>query len=100
MHTLVVNMSTNPDRTADVVSHMSNDITAWARQQPGFVRGEWLISESSDAGLGLVVFDSADAAAQAATGPRRYIHDDQRAWNITAVTIYETIASVAPPTDS
>lgn len=100
MHTLVVNMATDPDRTSDVSSHLQNDITAWARQQPGFVRGEWLISEKRDAGLGFVVFDSADAATRAATGPLHYIHDDRRAWNITAVTIYESIASAAGSPDS
>jgi hypothetical protein len=93
MHTLVVTMSTDPDRTADVATHLQNDIAAWAKQQPGFVRGEWLISEDRDTGLGFVVFNSADAAGQAATGPRRYVHDSDRSWNITAVTIYELVAS-------
>ncbi len=93
MHTLVVNMATDPTRSADVSTHLQNDITAWATQQPGFVRGEWLLSADHAAGMGFVVFDSADAANRAAAGPRRYVHDDQRAWNITGVTIYESVAS-------
>lgn len=93
MHTLVVSMATDPARVADVVSHLRNDIPAWARQQPGFVRGEWLLSEAHDTGQGLVVFDSADTAAAAAAGPRHYIHDDGRAWNITNVAVYESVAS-------
>jgi hypothetical protein len=93
MHTLVVSMATDPNRVTDVVSHLRNDITAWARQQPGFVRGEWLLSEDHDAGQGFVVFDSADAATTAAAGPRRYVQDDGRAWNITGVTVYESVAS-------
>jgi hypothetical protein len=92
MHTLVVSMATDPDRFADVSKHLRNDIPAWAKQQPGFVRGEWLLSESHDAGMGFVVFESADTATQAAAGPRRYVHDDDRAWNITAVTVYESVA--------
>jgi hypothetical protein len=94
MHTLVVSMATDPDRATDVSTHLQNDITAWAKQQPGFVSGEWLLSENRDAGMGFVVFVSANAANQAASGPRRYIHDDTRAWNITGVTVYETVASV------
>lgn len=74
---------------------MQTDITAWAQQQAGFIRGEWLISEHCDAGLGFIVFDSADAATRAAIGPRHYVHDGKRAWNITAVTLYESIASAA-----
>jgi hypothetical protein len=93
MHTLVVTMATDPDRAADVASHLKNDITAWAKQQPGFVRGEWLLSENRDAVLGFVVFDSADTANHAAIGPRHYDHDGDRAWNITAVSIYESVAS-------
>jgi hypothetical protein len=93
MHTLVVSMATNPDRYADVSTHLRNDVPAWAEQQPGFVRGEWLLSESRDVGMGFVVFDSAAAASQAAAGPRRYVNDDDRAWNITGVTVYESVAT-------
>lgn len=93
MHTLVVSMVTDPDRSADVSIHLRNDVTAWAKQQPGFVSGDWLLSEEHDAGMGVVVFDSADAATAAAAGPRHYVHDDDRAWNITGVTVYESVAS-------
>lgn len=93
MHTLVVSMATDPGRASDVSMHLRNDVTAWAKQQPGFVSGEWLLSEGRDAGIGFVVFDSAGAAIEAAAGPRRYVHDDDRGWNITAVTVYESVAS-------
>lgn len=95
MHTLVVNMVTDPARCDDVSIHLQNDVTAWAKQQPGFVSGEWLLSEGRDAGIGFVAFESAAAASQAAAGPRRYVHDDQRSWNITDVTVYESVASTA-----
>ena len=94
MPTLLVSMATDPHRAADVSTHLRDDVTAWARQQPGFVSGEWFLSQDQDAGMGLVVFDTAAAATQAAAGPKRYIHDDKRAWNITAVTVYESVASV------
>ncbi len=95
MHTLIVTMSTDSTRSSDVTVHLQNDVRAWARQQPGFVSGEWLLSEDRDAGMGVVVFDSADSANQAAAGPRRFVHDDQRAWNITGVGVYESVASAA-----
>ena len=93
MSTLVVSMATDPDRAADVSTHLRRDVTAWAKQQPGFVSGEWLLSDNRCTGLGLVVFDSATAATAAAAGPRRYVADDDRPWNITAVTVYESVAS-------
>jgi hypothetical protein len=93
MHTLVVSMSTDPDRAIDVTGHLQHDVAAWARQQPGFVSGDWSLSENRDAGMGVVVFDTAEAANQAAAGPRRLTRDDQRAWNITDVTVYESVAS-------
>ena len=99
MHTLVVSMATDPDRSAEVSLHLRNDVAAWAKQQPGFVRGEWLLSENHQAGMGFVVFDSADAASQAAAGPRRQTHDNDRAWNITSVTVYESVATVLPRDD-
>ena len=93
MHTLVVSMTTDPARAADVSIHLRTTSPRGPRQQPGFVNGEWLLSEDRDTGLGFVVFDSAEAANQAATGPRRYARDDQRAWNITDVTVYKSVAS-------
>jgi hypothetical protein len=86
-------MTTDPARSADVSTHLQNDITAWARRQSGFVSGEWLLSEDRGAGMGFMVFDTADAANLAAVGPRHYTRDDQRAWNITGVTVYESVAS-------
>jgi hypothetical protein len=96
MHTLVVSMATDPDRSAEVALHLRNDVAAWAKQQPGFVRGEWLLSENHEAGMGFVVFDSADAASRAAAGPQRQHHDNDRAWNITTVNVYEPVASAKP----
>jgi hypothetical protein len=93
MHTLVVKMTTDPTRREDVSRHLREDVTAWAKRQPGFVSGEWLLSDTQDTGLGLVSFHSAEAAIQAAVGPQTGGHDDQRAWNIDSVTVYEHVAS-------
>ena len=43
--------------------------------------------------MGLVVFASGDAAASAARGPRGYLRDDSRAWNVESVTVYEQLTS-------
>ncbi len=93
MYTLVVQMTTDPARSEDVSRHLSEDVTAWAKRQPGFVNGEWLRNGTRDSGLGLVTFDSAEAAAQAAAGPLSGGHDDERAWNVDNVTVYEHVAS-------
>jgi hypothetical protein len=93
MHTLVVTMTTDPNRTSEVSIHLQNDVTAWAKMQPGFVSGEWLISDHREAAMGVVLFDTVDAANRAAAGPRRFVHDANRAWNITTVTVYDPVAS-------
>ena len=93
MHTLVVKMTTDPARSGEVSRHLREDVTAWAKRQPGFVSGEWLLSDTQESGLGLVSFESAEAASHAAVGPQSGGRDDQRAWNIDSVTVYGQVAS-------
>jgi len=50
-------------------------------------------SQIRSAGIGVVVFASPDAAANAARGPRSYPRDDSRAWNVETVTVYEQLTS-------
>ncbi len=68
MHTMVVQMSIDPSRTDVVTRHLREDIVGWARQQPGFVSGQWLLGPGQNHGVDIVVFASEDAAATAA-GP-------------------------------
>jgi hypothetical protein len=93
MHTMVIQMSTDPKRTDAVTQHLREDIVNWARQQPGFVSGQWLLGPRHDQGMGVVVFATEDAAFAAAQGPRSYPHDDNRAWNIEDVAIYQQVTS-------
>jgi len=93
MHALVVQMSTDPARPEEVARHFYEDVVRWVRQQPGFVSGQWLRSADRSEGLGVVVFASEDAATAAAQGPRNYARDDERAWNLDRVTVYEQVAS-------
>ena len=95
MHTMVVQMSIDPARTDAVTRHFHGDIVGWARQQPGFVSGQWLLNPGLSQGLGVVVFATEDAAVTAARGPRSYPRDDGRPWNIENVDVYEVISAAA-----
>jgi len=93
MHTMVVRMSVDPARAGEVARHLREDVTGWAKKQPGFVAGQWLCRDGATEALGVVVFASEQDAARAAQGPRRYPLDTARAWNIEDVTVYEQLAS-------
>jgi hypothetical protein len=93
MHTLIVRMSTDPSQAEAVTRHLREDIVGWARQQPGFVSGQWLLDPGQHQGMGVVVFASEGDAAAAARGPRSYPRDADRAWNIEDVTIYQQVTS-------
>ena len=93
MHTMVVQISTDPSRPEQVARHLHEDVVGWAKQQPGFVSGQWLISADRRGGMGVVVFASEDAATTAAQSPRNYPRDEDRAWNIENVTVYEQLSS-------
>jgi hypothetical protein len=93
MHTMVIQMSTDPSRTDAVALHFREDIVNWARQQPGFVSGQWLLGPGHDQGMGVVVFVTEDAAFAAAQGPRSYPRDNNRAWNIEDVAVYQQVIS-------
>jgi hypothetical protein len=43
--------------------------------------------------MGVVVFATEDAAFAAAQGPRSYPRDDNRAWNIEDVAVYQQVTS-------
>ncbi len=93
MHTLVVQMSTDPARAEEVARHLREDVAGWAKRQPGFITGQWLRSPDGRAGIGVVVFDSENAATKAAQGPRSYPRDHDRAWNIEDVTVYQQLTT-------
>jgi len=93
MHTIVVQMSIDPSRTEIVTRHLREDIVSWARQQAGFVSGQWLLGPGQDHGMGVVVFASEDAAMAAAQGPRSFPRDEDRAWNVEDVTVYAQVTS-------
>jgi hypothetical protein len=57
------------------------------------VSGQWLLGPGQNQGMGVVVFASEDAATAAAQGPRGFLRDERRAWNIEDVTVYEQVTS-------
>ena len=93
MHTMVVHMSIDPSGAEVVARHLREDIVGWARRQPGFVSGQWLLDPGSKQGMGVVVFSSEDAATVAARGPRSFPRDETRPWNVDDITVYEQVTS-------
>src|SRR5436190_12378870 len=51
MHTMVVRMSIDPERADEAARQLREDVVAWARQQPGFVNGQWLRSPDGSEGI-------------------------------------------------
>jgi hypothetical protein len=76
-----------------VSHHFRQDVISWARQQPGFVSGQWLLAPGHRQGLGIVVFATEAAATAAADGPRSYPRDSSRAWNVEDVTVYQQVTA-------
>jgi len=93
MHTMIVQMSTDPSRAEEVARHLHDDVVEWAKQQSGFVSGQWVLSADRSEAMGVVVFASEDAANTAAQGPRRNRREDSRAWSVESVTVYEQLTS-------
>ncbi len=93
MHTMLVQMSIDPARADEVVRHLREDIVGWAKAQPDFVSGQWLLSHDGACGLGVVNFASDAAATTAAAGPKGFPSDEKRAWNVDEVTVFKQIAS-------
>lgn len=90
MHTMIVTMTLDPTQRQEVDRHLRDDVVSWATSRPGFVTGRWLRSENGAAGIGVVTFTSAEAAAAAAAGPRSA--QPGKAWTIASVELYENIA--------
>src|SRR4051794_18495056 len=95
MHTIVVTMSADPERRAETVTHLQRDVEPWAKQQAGFVSGQWLATPDGRQGLGVIVFETFEQADLAARGPRSYQRDEHRAWNVERVDVFEQVARAA-----
>lgn len=89
MHTMIVTMTLDPAQRANVDRHFREQVSVWAKAQPGFMTGQWLRSEDGTKGLGVVSFASDQAATAAAVGPRS--SPPASAWSIDSVEILEQI---------
>ena len=94
-HTLVVQMSLDPERQGEIDRHLREDVAGWAASRPGFVSGQWLRQAGGTRGFGVIVFASRGDAEAAAAGPRGYRPDHHRAWNVDAVDVYGQVAAVS-----
>ena len=90
---VVVTMTLDPGRTEDVDAHFHRDVVPYVVSRPGFVSGRWLRSVDGSRGLGLLVFDTGEHAEAAAEGPRRASRDEDRAWNIERVEVFDEVTS-------
>ena len=94
MHTIVVRMSSDPAPREEVKRHFQEDVVGWAKGQQGFVSGQWLCTPEGEQALGIVVFESEEAATRAVQDPRDYAQHERdagRAWNIEDVTVFEQV---------
>ena len=89
MHTMIVTMNLDRSRLNEVDRHFRQEVAQWAKALPGFVTGSWLRSEDGTRGLGVVTFASAEAAADAAVGPRSA--PPGPAWSIESVDIFDQV---------
>lgn len=64
MHAVVVRVTISDFETAR--KHLREEIVPRVKQAPGFVAGYWTRSDDESNGLGMVLFESADAARAAA----------------------------------
>jgi hypothetical protein len=90
VYTMVVGMVLDPARPEEVDRHLRDDVVPWARTRPGFVSGRWLRSTDNTRGAGVVVFDSAPAAEDAAASARAS-RPAGTAWSIDEVGVYELV---------
>lgn len=92
MHTMIVTMTLDPARRGEVDRHFRDEVSVWAKAQPGFVTGQWLHSDDGIKGVGVVSFASMEAATAAAAGPRS--SPPAPAWSIDSVEVLEQVKQI------
>jgi len=92
MYAMVVRMSLDPDRRPDVITHFQRDVAGWAGGLAGFISGRWFCTPDGADGLGVVMFDAEADVVAIARGPRSSQYDDERAWNIDQIQVFEQVA--------
>lgn len=89
---MIVTMTLDPAQRGEVERHFRDEVSVWAKAQPGFVTGQWLRSDDGIKGVGVVSFASMEAATAAAAGPRS--SPPAPAWSIDSVEVLEQVKQV------
>ena len=62
MHAMVVHVKIDPDRFEEAEQGLNEMVVPTVKAHPGFVRGTWVHQRSQSRGIGVVVYESEDAA--------------------------------------
>lgn len=87
MHAVVVNVTLSDRQAAEQM--LNQDVVPQVSQAPGFQTGYWTWKDNS--GLSMVIFDSEDAANQAANQVQQMV-DDATAVSLINVEVREVVA--------
>ncbi len=66
MHAVIVEVQLDPDSEEEGQRMLLEEVVPMVKASPGFVSGVWARSDDKASGIGFVVFESEDAARQAA----------------------------------
>ena len=87
MHAVVVNVTLSDRQAAEQM--LNQDVVPRVSQAPGFQAGYWTWKDNS--GLSMVIFDSEDAANQAANQVQQMV-DNATAVSLIGVEVREVVA--------
>ena len=66
MHAVFVKVDVSEPGRERALEHLRQNVVPQVKQAPGFHSGTWLAPDADDKGMGVVVFESEDAAEGAA----------------------------------
>jgi hypothetical protein len=89
MHAVVVKVNIKDAPTA--TEFLREKIVPGVKQAPGFVAGYWVRLEGGDQGNSVIVFESEDAARQAAERIRQNVSENPGV-TLDSVTVGEVVA--------
>jgi hypothetical protein len=92
MHAVVTKVSVQEDQGPAATQYLREQVVPNVKQAPGFVAGYWVRLEGGDEGNSVVVFESEDAARQAAEQIRGSVGDNPGV-TLKGVTVGEVVAN-------
>ena len=90
MHAVVTRVSVQDG--SEATQYLREQIVPTVKQAPGFVAGYWVRLEGGDEGNSVVVFESEDAARQAAQQIQANVGQN-RGVTLNSVTVGEVVAN-------